>query len=243
MNIPNRIEYLSPLLGCEDQKESMKFRLIYDGPLQPSQKDPENGQEEPLAQHKHNIRRCFHGQMKRLWETNRFLSNCKKWPSDFDVEIPAHDNAARWGPPENELVPLKNILSELYKHNNYKFVPLVRSDWSLLCDLDILFLRRDIPGSVVHAGDIDNRIKTLIDALRMPGINGAELRGNETPQDGEEPFFVLLEDDKMVSSLSVESDTLLDPDESHPADNRRVRLVVTVTIKPYYVTLFNLSFA
>ena len=100
-----------------------------------------------------------------------------------------------------------------------------------------------MPGRLIQAGDIDNRIKTLIDALRMPGMNGSELRGNETPLDGEDPFYVLLEDDKMVSSFSVESDDLLDPTESQTADNRRVRLVVTVTLRPYYVTSFNLSFA
>jgi hypothetical protein len=34
--------------------------------------------------------------------------------------------------------------------------------------LNILFLRADIPGKVVQSGDIDNRLKTLFDALRMP---------------------------------------------------------------------------
>jgi hypothetical protein len=122
-------------------------------------------------------------------------------------------------------------------------VPLVREEYSLLCSLNILFLRRDIPGSVVSAGDLDNRIKTLIDSLRRPQ-NKNELRGNEAPGDGEDPFYCLLEDDRLVSQLEVETDTLLDPPRGNTqADRRQVRLTITVDLKPYNVTLFNLSFS
>lgn len=222
----------------------MRFRLVYDGPLRPSQRDPINGQSERLAEHKHSIRRSFHGQLKRLWETDKFLSTCMKWPRDFGVDRPSYEDSYMvLGPKKEELQPLKDILATLHQHSNYRFVPLVREDWSLLCELDILFLRRDMPGSVVQAGDIDNRIKTLIDSLRMPSSNGNELRGNDTPGQGEDPFFVLMEEDKLVSSLRVESDTLLDPNEPHDADHQRVHLIITVTLKPYYVTNFNLQFA
>jgi hypothetical protein len=72
-----------------------------------------------------------------------------------------------------------------------------------------LFLRRDIPGSAIGAGDLDNRIKTLIDTLRRP-LNANKARGNEMPAEGEDPFYCLLEDDRLVSHLEVETDTLLD---------------------------------
>src|SRR6266849_6098917 len=50
-----------------------------------------------------------------------------------------------------------------------QFVPLVRQSLALACSLDILFLRREEPGSLIlQGGDIDNRIKTLFDALKMP---------------------------------------------------------------------------
>ena len=65
---------------------------------------------------------------------------------------------------------------------------------SLLCSLNILFLRRDIPGSALSAGDIDNRIKTVIDALRRPR-HANELAYHATPAADEDPFFRLLEDD------------------------------------------------
>lgn len=219
----------------------MKFRLIYDGPLQPSQRDPENGQEVPLAEHKHAIRRVFHGQLQRLWETNRFLKETRKFASDFMERDRANRLTEAKGD-DSKLTLLKDIVAELHEESGYRFVPLVLERWSLRCDLQVLFLRRDAPGSVIQAGDIDNRIKTLLDALRKP--KGApELKGAETPLAGEDPFFCLLEDDKLVTSFSVESDVLLDPLVLASADNRRVRLVVTVTLAPYDVTNTNLGFA
>ncbi len=95
----------------------------------------------------------------------------------------------------------------------------------------------------ISAGDIDNRIKTVIDALRRPR-NQAELVGDDaTPGPDEDPFFCLLEDDKMVSHFSVETDTLLDPPTNEEADQRKAKLIITVELRPYYVTTFNLSFA
>jgi hypothetical protein len=77
---------------------------------------------------------------------------------------------------------------------NYQFVPLVREQLSLLCSLDILFLRPDVPGKAIQSsGDIDNRLKTLFDALRMPQ-NDTELGPYASPGEGEEPFYCLLEE-------------------------------------------------
>lgn len=120
----------------------------------------------------------------------------------------------------------------------YQFVPLVLESFSLLCSLDILFLRRDIPGSALHAGDIDNRIKTLIDALRPPRSQNELVGDDLVPKSDETPFFCLLQDDKQVSHFSVETDTLLTPG----TDLRDALVVVSVELRPYYVNMFNLSF-
>ncbi len=61
-----------------------------------------------------------------------------------------------------------DVIADQYHEFGYRFVPLVREEISLLCSVGILFLRRDIPGSLLSAGDIDNRIKTVIDTLRRP---------------------------------------------------------------------------
>jgi hypothetical protein len=222
----------------------MRFRLTYDGELRASQRDAESQQKDPLAMHKQSIRRDFHRQLKYLWNTNRFLSERREDSKRKGADHrPVSDGGAYWGGEDYEKIPLSEAVARKYEENGYRFVPLVREEWSLVCSLRILFLRRDAPGSVISAGDLDNRIKTLIDTLRRP-LSANELKGNETPGEGEDPFYCLLEDDKLVSHLEVETDTILDPPKNdRPEERRRAQTVITVEVKPYYVTLFNLSFA
>ena len=238
-----RVVYLPPLEGTGPEESFMRFRLTYEGELKASQKDPLGDQPDRLAEHKQAIRKVFHRQLKHLWESNKFLSERTEPITHKSADHrPVHDGGAYFGG-NKDRVPLAEYTANLYRQNGYRFVPLVREDYSLLCSLTILFLRRDTPGSVISAGDIDNRIKTLIDTLRYPK-SANELRGNETPEIGEDPFYCLLEDDKLVSHLEVETDMLLDPPLGNSAaDRRQVRLIITVDLKPYNVTLFNLSFS
>jgi hypothetical protein len=64
-----------------------------------------------------------------------------------------------------------------------------------------------------------------------------------TPALDERPFFCLLENDRLVTKVSIESDDLLQPLEGKtvidPAD---CRLVITVRIKPYELTPANMHF-
>lgn len=208
----------------------MRFRLTYRGPLKAHKVSGGPDDPDKMAPHVHAIRRHFHPQLKELWRTNRFLKEHKSWPTDYGLE-------AR---PDGSRIPLVDIVAQSHQLNGFRFVPLVRGDWSLECLLSILFLRRDVPGSgLIHRGDLDNRLKTLIDALRFP-CTPAEA-GGATPQTGEDPFFCLLEKDDYVTGLSVETDQLLDaplPDE----DESTVSLVISVEIRPYYTTMFNLAF-
>lgn len=228
---------------ADDMGEAeMRFRLVYDGELRPTGNDPIAGQKDPLAPHKQEIRRKFHDQLKHLWQTNKFLRETEVYPKDYLAHSAFEQSAeAIWGGDPSERVALREFIPTLYQQYGYSFLPLVRDEWQLLCSLDILFLRRDIPGSVISAGDIDNRLKTLIDALRRPR-NALELVGSEVPREGETPFYCLLEDDKQVSGLKVETDTLLDPPTPEAADQRRVRVVITVELRPYHATMFSLSF-
>lgn len=223
----------------------MQFTLVYEGELRANQRDPLSHQPDRLAQHKQNIRKIFHQQLKQLWETNNFLRNHKMPPYALNnphyVRLPT--DQAVWGNSENNYVSMVEVIASYYQHGKYRFVPLVREEISLLCSLDILFLRRDYPGSVIEAGDLDNRIKTLIDCLRMPkGDN--ELKGNEEPGENEDPFFCLLDDDKAVTGLSVRTGTFLGPKSSDlDLDRKKVHAVINVDLKPYEITMFNLSFA
>jgi hypothetical protein len=99
-------------------------------------------------------------------------------------------------------------------------------------------LRPDTPGKI-WAGDIDNRIKTLIDALRIPEAN--ERYAQKKPLADEKPFFCLLEDDKLITKLSVESDQILQFITEQQSLNE-VRLVITVRLRPYQMHLGNLEF-
>ena len=89
------------------------------------------------------------------------------------------------------------------------FLPLVTSELKLTCWLDILYLRRKKPGELFEHGDIDNRLKTLIDSLAMPDLN--QSYASRTQGTDELPYFYcLLENDRLVSKVTVETDYLLE---------------------------------
>ena len=78
---------------------------------------------------------------------------------------------------------------------------------SLSCALDIIFLRPEDPGSLVlQGGDLDGRMKTLFDALRIPSKQEEDASGI-TPADN--PLQVLLESDTLISDLSIKTRRLL----------------------------------
>jgi hypothetical protein len=97
-----------------------------------------------------------------------------------------------------------------YERDGFRYVPLVNSQQGRFCALDLLVLWRNTPGNIVRAGgDIDNRIKVLFDALRMT-THKRELDG-AAPQADEDPFFCLLEDDRLITDFRVTTDYLLKP--------------------------------
>jgi hypothetical protein len=117
-------------------------------------------------------------------------------------------------------------------------VPLVSAELDLACDLDILMLRPEMLGKTHWAGDIDNRLKTLLDSLRVP--EPQEQYGNRKGN-APERIFCLLEDDKLITRVSVETDKLL-YDLDHPAAANEVKLLITVRIKPLSIRPVNLGF-
>ena len=107
---------------------------------------------------KRAIRACLHPQLSELGKLHRVLTNLTL------QAIPTIDSGGQ--------EVYKSRLDELadkYTHLDRGFVPLINQHYGLSCTLDILLLRREQPGRVVmQSGDIDNRIKTLFDGLRMP---------------------------------------------------------------------------
>jgi hypothetical protein len=226
-----------------DGDDSMRFRLTYLGPLKASQdraagSDP--NKTDRRSEHKHEIRRKFHGQLKRLWATDKFLRESEAVPAAPPLAVtPSSAVAVGIFGRSGASRALSEVLADQYSGFGYRFVPLVRADAHLSCAVRILFLRRDPPGAVYNLGDIDNRVKTVLDALRKP-VHSNQVPG--PPQAEEDPFFVLLEDDKLITHLEVETDTLYLPLTGKPDDAALAHLVISVDVRPHYVTMQNLSY-
>jgi len=133
---------------------------------------------------KHFLRRHFHKQLKELWK-----------------QPPLKDKTT------SENHPLQDSFEK--QIGGLRFVPLVTERFSFTATLEILFLRPGYPGQLLNiGGDIDNRMKTLFDAFAIPNAN--QLAQIDPPAIDEIPLFCLLEDDALITGLSVRTDRLLD---------------------------------
>ena len=154
---------------------------------------------------KHDIRRYLHNQFIVLWQQpplNYHREFLEETPADGKTSILRHVGA-------------------------FTFAPLVCQKLHLIAQLHIVFLRPEPPGALItQGGDIDNRLKTLFDALRMPKIE-SELPRGDVPQANEHPFFCLLEDDNLITAVAVETDRLL----RLQANDSHVHLIITVNTK------------
>jgi hypothetical protein len=79
---------------------------------------------------------------------------------------------------------------------------------------------------------------TLIDALRIPMAN--ERYTERKPDANETPFFVLLEENKFVTKLSVETDQLLEFDSKLLVN--QVMLIINARVRPSKMHMGNLEF-
>jgi len=221
---PSRVVLLDDPYNDPDEGALLEFRLTYEGVLLGASRT------DTRAHHKHEIRKSFHPQLRRLWEIVTYLNYPRKAiaPSQIFVnEVPP--------PPP----PRSEQLAEAFSFKGFRFVPLVTQELSLICGIEILFLRPDHPGGVLQSGDIDNRLKTLFDSLRMP--SPGEVTDKMTPAEDENPFYCLLEDDRLVTKVSIETDTLLQPtgDIANPNDTR---LVLTIKLRPAQMSWDNVAF-
>ncbi len=134
----------------------------------------------------------------------------------------------------------EHSLVQTVETGNFVFFPLVRDKLWMTCHLDILLLVRAKPmGLITHGGDIDNRIKVFIDALRIPSRD--ELPPNAVPTEKEKPFYCLLEDDKLITGFSVRADRLLALPHTDEKDSD-VRLVIDVSVKLSRMSWANIDF-
>ena len=108
--------------------------------------------------HKHDLRRIFHSQLKTLWGQRPLVDDTK---SLLKTRVNEGDYSL--------LRPLPP----------FDFVPLISAEMNVVCEISILLMRPEPPGNLITSGgDMDNRLKTLFDAMTMPR------HANAYPQSG-----------------------------------------------------------
>lgn len=165
----------------------MRFRLLYEGPIAPRRR--------ASLLDIHAIRIALAPQIRELWQHSPLRPEAERMLKE-QYDIPTSQ------------------VGILEARGTTVFAPLVSKRLELICELDIVFLRRQAPGQLIgEGGDIDNRVKTLLDALSMPPP--AQQKHFEDALSSD-PIHCLLQDDSLVTKLSVETDRLL-----RPAGNER----------------------
>ena len=183
----------------------MEFTLYYQGPLYAVTRS------NTRKDHKQDLRRHFHKQLKELWQQEPLTAL------------------------RDHLDPKSKVGTIIRSVGAFQFAPLVCRCLTLVAEVRITLLRPEPPGRVItQSGDLDNRLKTLLDALKMPD-QPAALPHDAAPSEDEAPFFCLLEDDNLITRIDVGSDRLLDP----LAQTSEVVLLIHVRTKPTVVTFAN----
>jgi hypothetical protein len=190
----------------------MEFTLHYRGPLKAA-----TGRNK-RKDHKHDLRRHFHKQLKELWKLPQL--------SEFRDSLIV---------PEPDAVETRTLLRRV---GQYNFAPLIGSYFHLVASLELVMLRAEPEGRIfVRSGDIDNRLKTLLDALKVPNDEAA-LPDNVSPSSAESPFFCLLEDDSLVTNVDIQTAHWLEPEVQ---DSDEVVLLLHIRTKPTRVTWGNMG--
>lgn len=209
-----RIPFHDPPIGVEGT--TVEFRLTYQGKL-PAQKSGSGGR----ISEKHEIRLQIHPQLKALW---------------LD-----HPGLRSWGKCDENGRTHLDTLADNHEHSGRRFLPLVTEHGGLACSLDILFLRRDQPGGlVISGGDIDNRIKTLLDALQVP-TQRDQVPKEWIPSEDVNPLYCLMEDDKLINSLTITTDRLLSPRRDDESEHDVVLIIHVKTIIVNNLTTFSIG--
>lgn len=184
----------------------MEFRLVYEGPLLA---------QGAKAAHKWDIRRALHPQLEQLWRETPLATVATAL---LDTALPRT--------PESIVV----------EKDGLSFAPLVNRKLDLYAEISVLLLRQQQQGMLFsEGGDIDNRLKTLLDALRLPR-SGNEGRASGDRDEDPSLFYCLMEDDALITKVSVETARLL-----RPAPPDHVLAIVGVHVKKTMLTPANMA--
>lgn len=196
--------------------EKMEFHLVYDGNLlKPSQQGRKRVWE------KHAIRGFFSHQLKRLWEVHPALKSYAARTVEID------DKGNRYPYPGK---PFLDHLADWHKVGDLRIIPITTEANGLVCSLDVLLLLPEFHG-VMKDGDIDNRLKTLVDALKKPKPDNIRKESGDDPDPN--PMYCLLEDDEQITGLSIKTDRLLYPMSGSQDDAIAIVRVTTAQVDPF----------
>jgi hypothetical protein len=205
----------------------VKFTLIYDGDLPSAGNKP---QPVPASL----IRNVFHDQLADLWESHVIFRQLARTARTYPGGSFFSDG--KFPPPElpdyNEPVrPLQPGQTDYcapipVSGASASYIPIVRRSLYLAAAVDVLFLWHEEPRSLMQqGGDLDGRLKTLFDALKMPDPKDSNYKGARPTAD---PLYVAPEDDALISDFSIKSGSLLGRGAKK---KHEVRLTIDITIK------------
>ena len=184
MNLAEYKEALGRFHAAVEREPEMRFSLKYEGELKSS-----NSSKTHVVD-KNRLRWHFSGQLQQLFARGNF----SKFPKVEGV-VAGADTGGRivfsW---------------DVHSFNGIEFVAVLDRSFQVACSLKIQMDRPERPGSLFqrngeNTGDLDNRVKTLFDSLRMPHNE------NEVTRDSKNPSrnfcMCLFEDDSMVTELGI----------------------------------------
>jgi hypothetical protein len=177
----------------------MEFRLTYRGPLK--------SKSSTTKEQTQKLRRHFHQQLAVLWDSAALVEARKYVDATRSTE-------------SGEI----NLIQSVGAFQ-FALIASQAHGWNTVAELEIIFLRPSESCELIqHGGDLDNRVKTLLDGLRTPSVN--EIPSGDRPASGETPFFCPLQDDALVTDLAIRTDRLLTP-----ATNNEVELIIRTRIR------------
>lgn len=197
-------------------EEFVDFDLTYRGPLKGASRD------NPRVDHKHSLRIEFHSQ---LIELARGEGEGYKWRNSYTRAIVKSGRMIE-AEGEAQRRSLRVTKGGHYvEFDGVKYVPLVTREQGTICHLSVVLLRHEEAGGIYSGADIDNRLKTLFDALRIPHESN-EIGKSVTP----EHCYCLLEDDALITKLTIDTRRLLKPKQIGQGDDY-AEVAINVQVK------------
>jgi hypothetical protein len=172
------------------------------------------------AEEKHNLRVHFSDQIHRKWQKIKALNQYL----EMHMPIVEDHRSGRFCKPSNgdELLPFFGV-----KRSGLTIFPMISAHNALMCELSI-FMSVMEPRLLEPKGDLDNRVKFIFDALRMPHED------QEIPASacsGSDQLYCLLEDDSLIRKFSVEAEEAI---SSPLTESIEIRVTIFSTSETHF---------